>query len=424
MKKRILIVDDIYDNIKVAMNFLKNDNYELYFATSGQEAIQRVQTIKPNLILMDVMMPDMSGFEAIQILKDELKIKNLLVIFLTAKTNPSDVEEGFKVGGVDYITKPFSNLELNARVRNHLELDDNKKWLYFVDGGNQRILRLDITTGTTNGAPSWGPQETLAEYQKMTGFSWEEVVTTGLTQPAGIDIIDNHLVVTDYYNGDIVFYASDSTSIDVDGVQNMEEIFIYASDNGNPVIVLASDATKYIDPESKSIYLRLKDGVRYQGLPSSENINILNFDSYDLEIVSGEVQKSIATFTEIEEKTTLDLLKQGGLLAIAELQWRLSLPLSILILVVFAVYLGKTSPRGGKGINILIGIFVFMLYNNGLLVAKSSIENGLLSPIIGMWSIHLIAILFLILLYQFRQGKIMYFIDKITIFNNKKKSHV
>ena len=227
-----------------------------------------------------------------------------------------------------------------------------------------------------------------------------------------------------FKKGDIVFYASESTSIDVDGVQNMEEIFIYASENGNPVIVLASEATKYIDPKSKSIYLRLRDGVRYQGLPSSENINILNFDSYDLEIVSGEVQKSIATFTEIEEKTTLDLLKQGGLLAIAELQWRLSLPLSILILVVFAVYLGKTSPRGGKGINILIGIFVFMLYNNGLLVAKSSIENGLLSPIIGMWGIHLIAILFLMLLYQFRQGKIMYFIDKITIFNNKKKSHV
>ena len=227
-----------------------------------------------------------------------------------------------------------------------------------------------------------------------------------------------------FKKGDIVFYASDSTSIDVDGEQNMEEIFIYASDNGNPVIVLASYATKYIDPESKSIYLRLEDGVRYQGLPSSDNINILNFDSYNLEIVSGEVQKSLATFIEIEEKTTLDLLKQGDLLAIAELQWRLSLPLSILILVVFAVYLGKTSPRGGKGINILIGIFVFMLYNNGLLVAKSSIENGLLSPIIGMWSIHLIAILFLILLYQFRQGKIMYFIDKITIFNNKKKSHV
>jgi len=95
---------------------------------------------------------------------------------------------------------------INHNVVNHLELDINKKWLYFVDGGNQRILRLDITTGTTNGAPTWGPQESLAEYQKMNGFTWEEVVTTGLTQPAGIDIIDNHLVVTDYSNGDIVFY--------------------------------------------------------------------------------------------------------------------------------------------------------------------------------------------------------------------------
>ncbi|MFQ3332656.1 MAG: hypothetical protein ACI8ZH_000548 [Flavobacteriales bacterium] len=95
---------------------------------------------------------------------------------------------------------------INHTIVNHLVLDKNKKWLYFVDGGNQRILRLDITTGSLGGAPSWGPQETLAEYQKVVGYSWEEVVTTGLVQPAGIDIIDNRLVVTDHSNGDIVFY--------------------------------------------------------------------------------------------------------------------------------------------------------------------------------------------------------------------------
>jgi hypothetical protein len=95
---------------------------------------------------------------------------------------------------------------INHTIVNHLVLDNDKKWLYFVDGGNQRVMRLDITTGTTNGYPSWGPQETLAEYQKMTGFTWEEVITTGLVQPAGIDIIEDRLVVTDYSNGDIVFY--------------------------------------------------------------------------------------------------------------------------------------------------------------------------------------------------------------------------
>ena len=226
-----------------------------------------------------------------------------------------------------------------------------------------------------------------------------------------------------FKQGDIVFYASESNTIDTNSEQNMQEIFIYAIDNGKPVIVLAEEAIKYIDDESKSIYLRLRDGIRYQGLPSNENINILNFNLYDLEIVSGEIHKSISNFSEIEEKSTLDLIKEGGLLANAEIQWRFSQPISILILSILGVFLGKTSPRAGKGINILIGIVFFILYNNGMLVAKTAIERGELSPIIGIWGVHLLLLLLLLLFYQFRQGKIMYLIDKITIFNNKKKSH-
>ena len=226
-----------------------------------------------------------------------------------------------------------------------------------------------------------------------------------------------------FKQGDIVFYASESNNINTNSEQNMQEIFIYAIDNGKPVIVLAEEATKYIDDEGKGIYLRLRDGIRYQGLPGNENINILNFDLYDLEIVSGEIHKSISNFSEIEEKSTLDLMKEGGLLANAEIQWRFSQPISILIFSILGVFLGKTSPRTGKGINILIGIVFFILYNNGMLVAKTAIERGELSPIIGIWGVHLLLLLLLILFYQFRQGKIMYFIDKITIFNNKKKSH-
>ena len=79
--------------------------------------------------------------------------------------------------------------------------------------------------------------------------------------------------------------------------------------------------------------------------------------------------------------------------------------------------LGKTSPRTGKGINLLIGVLIFMLYNNGLLVAKTSIENGELNPSIGLWSIHVMFILFLLIFYQLRQGKVSYFIDKIAFLN-------
>jgi lipopolysaccharide export system permease protein len=227
-----------------------------------------------------------------------------------------------------------------------------------------------------------------------------------------------------FKNGEIVFYASESNITDTVGEQNMEEIFIYALDKGKPVIVLASEANKYTNAETESIYLRLKNGIRYEGLPGNENINILNFEQYDLEIVSGDIQKSISNFSEIEEQNSIDLLREGGVKANAEIQWRISQPVSVLILSIFGIFLGKSSPRTGKGINLIIGIVVFMLYNNALLVAKSSIESSQLSPIIGMWGIHLSLLLILIIFYQFRQGKIAYFLDKITFFNIKEKTHV
>jgi len=227
-----------------------------------------------------------------------------------------------------------------------------------------------------------------------------------------------------FKNGEIVFYASESSIIDADGEQNMEEVFIYADGNGSPTIVLASEAKKYTDAQSKSVYLRLKDGIRYEGLPGDKNINILDFELYDLEIISGDIQKSIINFSEIEEMTSINLLSQDNLLASAEMQWRFSQPISILLLSVLGVFLGKSSPRTGKGINVIIGVIIFMIYNNGLLVAKSSIESGQLNPIIGMWIIHLFLFLILITFYHFREGKITHFIDKISFFNNNEKSHV
>ena len=227
-----------------------------------------------------------------------------------------------------------------------------------------------------------------------------------------------------FKNGEIVFYASESKVSDIVGEQNMEEVFIYALDDESPVVVLASDAKKYTDAKNGSIYLRLENGTRYEGLPGDKNINILNFEKYDLEIVSGDIQKSIASFSEIEERNTIDLLREGGVNANAEIQWRISQPISVLILSVFGIFLGKSSPRNGKGINLIFGVVIFMLYNNALLVAKSAIESGQLSPLIGMWSIHLLLLLFLIIFYQFRQGKVAYFIDKISFFNIKEKSHV
>jgi len=217
----------------------------------------------------------------------------------------------------------------------------------------------------------------------------------------------------EFKQGEIVFYASDSSTPDSSLEQHMEEIFISATSKDMPIIVLASEAIKFTDSETSSIYLRLRDGTRYQGLPGSENNSILDFDQYDLQIVSGDIQKNISNFTDVEGKKTFDLIRMRGSLASAELQWRLSQPIGLVILSILGVLLGKSSPRRGKSVGLLIGIVVFMLYNNGLLIAKNSIERDELNPIIGLWSVHILFFIITYIFYLIRNGKFSGYLDKI-----------
>jgi len=102
----------------------------------------------------------------------------------------------YKGMSVDYI---------NTTIPCHLELDKNKEWLYVVDGGNQRVVRLNITTGNTP-TNLWGANEPVEEYTQVTGATWEIVVDSGLEQPSGIDVIEDRMIVSDYSNGDIIVY--------------------------------------------------------------------------------------------------------------------------------------------------------------------------------------------------------------------------
>jgi len=95
--------------------------------------------------------------------------------------------------------------KLNNDVPSHLVLDEQKKWLYIVDGGNKRVLRMDITTGSPTGN-IFQTSEPLAEYKRYTGVTWEAIITTGLSQPCGIDVMGDRLLVSDYSNGDIIIY--------------------------------------------------------------------------------------------------------------------------------------------------------------------------------------------------------------------------
>jgi len=141
-KGSVLIVDDIPENLQVLGNILLQKGLDVGFATNGEEALEAIEYSKPDIILLDIMMPGMSGITVCQKLKANPETKDIPVIFLTAKAQPEDIIKGFEVGAVDYVTKPFNSGELIARVSTQLEL---KKSRDLIAKQNQELHELNAT---------------------------------------------------------------------------------------------------------------------------------------------------------------------------------------------------------------------------------------------------------------------------------------
>lgn len=141
-RSKILIVDDVTNNIEILLGALERD-YDAQFATSGAEALALVENEKPDLILLDVMMPGMDGYEVCRRLKDAPETQNIPIIFVSARGAVQDQERGFNLGAVDYITKPYELSILRARVRTHVTLKRKSDLL-------EALVSLDGLTGIPN----------------------------------------------------------------------------------------------------------------------------------------------------------------------------------------------------------------------------------------------------------------------------------
>ena len=118
----ILIVDDVMSNVLLLKVLLNNEKFAIATASNGRQALAQVEKENPDLLLLDVMMPDMSGFEVAQHLKADPKTKNIPIIFLTALNSTADIVKGFQVGANDFISKPFNKEELITRVYHQISL--------------------------------------------------------------------------------------------------------------------------------------------------------------------------------------------------------------------------------------------------------------------------------------------------------------
>ena len=158
----ILIVDDTPANLGVAVDFLEGKGFTVLVAQDGEEGLQRAQLVLPDLILLDVMMPGIDGFETCRRLKKTESTKDIPVIFMTALADTSDKVKAFAAGAVDYVSKPFQVEELLARINTHLSLRTAQKLLAsqneelkvseiryhrLFETAKDGILLLDLKTG-------------------------------------------------------------------------------------------------------------------------------------------------------------------------------------------------------------------------------------------------------------------------------------
>jgi diguanylate cyclase (GGDEF)-like protein len=148
-KATLLVVDDAPGNIRVLRNLLK-DEARVFFATSGRDALATARSEQPDLILLDVLMPEMDGYEVCHALKTDPATREIPVIFVTGLTESTDETRGLEAGAIDYITKPFVPAVVRMRVRNHLALRRATTELHILNSQLRRLATTDALTGVSN----------------------------------------------------------------------------------------------------------------------------------------------------------------------------------------------------------------------------------------------------------------------------------
>ena len=178
MKRTILVVDDTPTNIDILVELL-NPIYRIRAAPNGDKAIKSVEKNPPDLILLDIMMPEMDGFETCQILKSNPETHHIPIIFLTAMGETEDMVKGFRLGAVDYVTKPFNPVELKIRVETHMNLLVAREHLVHTEkmaalGQLVAGIAHEINTpfGVINSSVNWLNDQFEEWCQGLQSFEW------------------------------------------------------------------------------------------------------------------------------------------------------------------------------------------------------------------------------------------------------------
>jgi PAS domain S-box-containing protein len=194
----ILVVDDTPASVGMLQAALEQENYQVLIATSGEKALERINLIDPDLILLDIMMPGIDGYETCLQLKSNLKTKDVPIIFLSALSETFDKVRAFSIGGVDYLTKPVEPEELLIRVKTHIRLNQLERELQF----NNIELENRVTIRTSE----------LIQANKTLIEKEERLRGIFNMSPIGIGVIDTDGKINDSNPALNLFFGLNSSS--------------------------------------------------------------------------------------------------------------------------------------------------------------------------------------------------------------------
>ena len=336
-KQKILIVDDEPKNLQVLVDILSQQGYEVMPAINGAIAIHAIQKSRPDLILLDVLMPEMNGFEVCEKLKADEHTRDIPIIFISVLDAMSNKIKGFKVGGVDYITKPFQEEEVLARVKIHLNL---KKMEVTLKEKNQRLndaervanlghWEMDIATGKCICSD---------EFYRICGLIPKEFEPNA---EKGFEMIhpDDRERVSQAVQKAIEtkgVYDIDKRIIRPDG--SIRNIYskgqIICDENGNPLKLVktfqditerkqAEEAIKYNELRFRELFDRMSSGVAiYEAKNDGSDFMFVDFNK------AGEKIDRIGK-ENLMGKSVLDVfpgVKDFGLLEVFQRVWKTGIP--------------------------------------------------------------------------------------------------
>jgi lipopolysaccharide export system permease protein len=177
-----------------------------------------------------------------------------------------------------------------------------------------------------------------------------------------------------------------------------KNIFVQSVQHQRLGIIITSQGSRYTAANGDN-FLIMKNGRRYEGVPNTPEFSTTEFERYAIRIEAAEVKQRPPSTSS---KTSLELLKNRNAVSNAELQWRLAMPISAFVLVLLAIPLSFVEPRAGRSFNLMMALLIYIIYSNLLSIMQAWLAHGKLSPLIGLWPVHLFFLSLMVYLFYRR----------------------